>query len=293
LKKFAWPASALIYCFLLLSGTAQAQSPKSSPFDGMSAIDIKVAAALRHKAEAASGQLPQFESAATSTSGFGFLRCDLVELNGHPLHPGEFPIPGDPLPGTALARVEFNQFAQDTEFRLMNESGGLLQLIDLSAPGSQSASTTFQGSFTVPNEPFRIAATGEDLEGQPFDVSCERLYSPQTVEVEIDPANALVSPGNYELTAVITNHGLQNTFAIDASSDLGIAVNASQPSVVLGPDESASITLSLLIPQIASGVLDIGVTVNAVAEGNPNLHNQASATLWVERFETVFGDNFE
>lgn len=291
--KFAWLVSALVYCLLFPPGTAQAQRSQTSPFDGMSAIEIKVAAALRDKPEASSGQSTRLEFPATTASGFGFLRCDLVELKGHPLHPGEFPIPGEPLPGTALARVEFNQYAQDVEFWLTNESGGQLRLIDLGPPGNQSASTTFQGSFTVPNEPFRIAATGEDLENQPFDVSCDRLYSPQSVELRIDPENAMVSAGEYELTAVITNHGTTNTFVIDASSDLGIDVNPSQPSIVLGPDESAPITLSLTIPLIASGVLDIGVIVSATAEGNPNITNQAGAVLWVERFEAVFGDDFE
>ncbi len=113
------------------------------------------------------------------------------------------------------------------------------------------------------------------------------------VEVKIDPENAIVNAGDYELSAVITNHGPQDTFAISASSDIGIFVSPSEELIELGPDESAPITLSLIIPQISSGVLDIGVVVSATAESNANLHNQASATLWLERFEAVFGDNFE
>lgn len=259
----------------------------------MSAIEIRVAAALRQRAEATIVQSPAPETSAATVSGFGFLRCDLVQLKGHPLHPGEFPIAGEPLPGTASARVEFNQFAQSVEFRLLDASGVVLQPIVLNPPENVSASTAFQGSFTVPAEPFRIAATGLNLDGQDFDVSCVRLYSPQTVELKIEPENAIVSAGDFELTAVITNRGAENTFVIDASSDLGIVVSPSQELIELGPDESAPITLFLTIPQIASGVLDIGITASATAEGNASLTNHASATLWVERFEAVFGDNFE
>jgi len=293
LKKFVWLGLGLIYCVLLNSGTAFAQASKASPFDGMSAIDIRVAASVGQKAETTSTPTAPLETTTTSASSLKFLRCDLVELNDHPLHAGEFPIAGDPLPGSALARVEFNQFAQSVAFRLLNASGELLQPIELNPPENLSASTTFQGGFTVPAEPFRIAATGQDLDDQDFDVSCDRLYSPQTVELKADPENAIVSAGNYELSAVITNHGPQNTFAITASSDLGIAVTPSQELIELGPNESAPITLSLIIPQISSGVLDINIMVSATAENNANLTNHANATLWVERFETLFGDNFE
>ncbi|HET6566142.1 MAG TPA: hypothetical protein VFG52_12075, partial [Xanthomonadales bacterium] len=121
----------------------------------------------------------------------------------------------------------------------------------------------------------------------------DRLYSPQTVELQIEPGNALVNAGNFELNGVITNHGALATFNFSASSNIGLVVSPSLNSIELGPDESAPFTLSLVIPQISSGVLDIGVTVSAVAQGNPGLHNQANATLWVERWESVFGDNFE
>lgn len=293
MKILSWLSSALVFCVLLISGAAQAQHSQGSPFDGMSAIDIRMAATLRQKTEAPFKASTALETTATTASGIEFLRCDLVELKGHPLHPGEFPIPGEPLPGTALARVEFNQFAQSVAFRLLNSTGGLLQPIELNPPENLSASTTFQGSFTVPAEPFRIAATGQDLEDQDFDVSCDRLYSPQTVELKIDPENALVIAGDYELSVLITNHGPQNTFAIGASSDLGISVTPSQELIELGPDESAPFTLSLIIPQISSGVLDIGVMVSATAENNASLTNHAKATLWVERFEAVFRHNFE
>jgi hypothetical protein len=292
LLKFVLCALLLLMTWSLAPLVSHAGESPGSPFDGMSAIEIKIAAAHQRHSGESTGKQEGIESAA-ATSGIQFLRCDLVELNDHPLHPGEFPIPGEPLPDDATARVQFNQFVHSTAFRLLSESGGLLENITLDPPENQTASSNYHGSFTVPGEAFRIAATGQDLDDQAFDVACERLYVPQTVEVHLDPKNVLVNAGNFELDGVITNHGAQATFNFSASSDIGITVTPSTTSVELGPDESAPFTLSLVIPQISSGVLDIEVTVNVVAEGNPDLKNQARATLWVERWETVFGDDFE
>jgi len=277
---------------LLVSLQASAQDSSSHRFDGMSAIEIRLIASQQPTSLPGDAS-KTLDSTTSAGPGTAFLRCDLVELKGHPLHQGEFPIPGEPLPGDTQARVEFNQFVHSTSFRLLNESGESLENITLDPPGNQTASSTYQGGFTVPVVPFRIAASGQDLNNQAFEASCERLYSPQSVELRLDPENALVSAGDYEFNGVITNHGTQATFNFSASSDIGITVTPSSDSIELGPDESAPFTLSLVIPQISSGVLDIAVTVIAEAEGNLNLHNQASSTLWIERFEGVFGDNFE
>ncbi|HET6565295.1 MAG TPA: hypothetical protein VFG52_07775, partial [Xanthomonadales bacterium] len=154
LRKFVSTALLLSLAWTLAPLETRADDSPASPFDGMSAIEIKIAAARQQHASAAANPVTGSESPA-ATSSIQFLRCDLVELNDHPLHPGEFPIPGEPLPGDALARVEFNQFVHSTAFRLLNESGGLLGNINLSPPANQDNSTSYQGSFTVPAEPYR------------------------------------------------------------------------------------------------------------------------------------------
>lgn len=293
MKKFARLGSALVCCVLLISLTAQAQQSKASPYDGMSAIDIRVAAALHQRAEESTGPTPALESAAGAISDLNFLSCDLVEVKGRDLHEGEFPIPGDPLPGQATALVEFNGFATTAQFRLLDETEALLENIELSPPPGQTASSSYLGTFTVPSQPFRIAANGWDLEDQAFDAVCDRLYSPQTVEVRFDVESNIVSAGLNEITGVVINHGAPKRFLISASSDLGIAVNTDITEADVQQGESTPFSVSLIVPDISSGVLDIIITAFATAETDPNLSNKASSLLRIERFENLFWDNFE
>lgn len=293
LLKFVSTALLLSLAWTLAPLETRADDSLASPFDGMSAIEIMVAAALEKKASSPTASLSNTETPNGAVLGLDFLACDLVEIKGRDLHEGEFPIPGNPLPGEATALVEFTGFAQSAQFRLVDVAGTPLENISLSPPSEQTASSTYLGNFTVPTQPFRIAAIGLDVSDQAFDITCERLYSPQTVTVRFDAENNIVQAGLNELPALITNHGPANTFLINAVTDLGITANTDLAEIALGEDESQFFTVRLVVPDISSGVLDIVVTATATAESEPSLFNQANSFLRIERFEQLFWDNFE
>jgi len=290
LKKFMRLCLALIYCFLLLSGTAQAQSPKSSPFDGMSAIEIEVAAALATADWQTSGAP---EPVAASTTGPDFFRCDLVETKGRAGHEGDFPIPGNPLPGQVDVLVVFTDYAHAVQFRLETPSGDLLQYIELDAPAGQSISNSFGGTIEVPTEPFRIAASGEDLDSEAFDRACGQIYTPQSVEVRFQKEIIVAGPGLLEMVVTVTNHGPAQTFQFDANETLGLDVEVSPISVDLEEGASAPLTVSVTIPAISSGMLEIDLIATATSLADPAVQNSAQTVIRVEHFEHVFQDSYE
>lgn len=88
MKTFASLGLTLVYCVLLMLGTAHAQPSKASSFDGMSAIDIEVAAALRKGDQEPHPTFSQLETPAGTTTPVGFPQCDIVELRGRFMHEG-------------------------------------------------------------------------------------------------------------------------------------------------------------------------------------------------------------
>ncbi|HET6566144.1 MAG TPA: hypothetical protein VFG52_12085, partial [Xanthomonadales bacterium] len=131
LRMFAWLTPALLCAGLLLSGTAQAQQSSTSPYDGMSAIDIMVAAAARKSGSASQPDVPAGTQVATAGSTISFHRFDLVELTGRFQHEGWYPIPGDPLPGTATGLAQMVGTWQSIQFRLVSEANELIHEVAL------------------------------------------------------------------------------------------------------------------------------------------------------------------
>jgi hypothetical protein len=293
LKKFAWLASALVYCILLLSGTAQAQSSSTSPFDGMSAIDIEVAAALLNPAADISGTSQSLDSPQTGASSVHFLQFDFVEVKGRPGHEGELPIPGEPQPGPGTAVAQLSGLAEAVQFRLVDESGALIELVDLQLPEGESLGFAYLGTLTVPSQPFRVAASGNDLDGLSFDVTWDRLFSPQMFEVRFDPELLMVEPGLAELGATVTNHGPTKTFAIDVVNNLGLDVSSNVLQLELAQGQSAPIVVSLDVPAISTGVLSITVTATVTSIDDPQASNHGNALARLERFERVFWNGFD
>lgn len=87
-----------------------------------------------------------------------------VEWRGRPGHEGYFPVEGTPRLNTdAVLEVELAEVRSAVRFYLLGFDGTLLEEVSLRAEG-----ITFRGSFRIRHQAFRLAVTGRDEAGRPF-----------------------------------------------------------------------------------------------------------------------------
>jgi len=287
----------LIACFYLVAsfqiGAAWGQARQPHPFDGMSAIDIAVAARLKKGKPVPHSVATAFDTPSGVVSSVDFFKFDIVELKGRPLHQGELPIPGDPIPGNVIALAELHGPWVTAQFRLVTGADELIENITMNLPDGQTSGVDLLGNFDVPNQPFKVAVSGEDTDGTPFDITRTHVYRPQTVEVRFSPEFQNVEPGIAELSAEITNHGPTETFQISVEDNIGAGVSSDVSEVELAQDESSQIVVTLQVPMISSGVLDIKINATATGKTNSSIQNSGKTTARLERFELVIKDGFE
>jgi hypothetical protein len=95
-------------------------------------------------------------------------KFEFVRLE-NPIHPGYFAISGLPLAGTnqkCLATI-LGTF-QTARFRMVSLSGETIGQLELKRGDPNIGQDEFLGRCKVPHQPFRIAVTGLDLNGKPY-----------------------------------------------------------------------------------------------------------------------------
>lgn len=270
-----------------------AQSTANHPFDGMSTIDISVAAAKRKYTKTASNHQGAIGAQAEVVSTVDFYSFNIVELKGRFLHEGWYPIPGDPLPGTVTVQAELIGSWQTAHFMLLDEADQLIENITLSVPAESAGSSTFLGTIEVPSQAFKVAVSGEDSDGVSFTITRPDIFRPQTVEVRFDSLFALVDAGVAQFSLSITNHGPLDTFQISVEDDMGVGVTSEVTAVELNMGETATTAINLQVPAVSSGLLDITITATAMGTSNPSSTNYGTTLARVQRFNLILNSGFE
>jgi hypothetical protein len=293
LLKFVLCALLSAFAWILIPTEAHAEDSHSNRFDGMSAIDIAVAAALEKQKHTPESQINAADNVSGSPSSISFAACEIVELKGRFMHEGWYPIPGHPLPGTAVAKAVLLGPWQSAEFRLVDETDQLLGAITLALDEEAPDGMTFLGSFEVPEQPFRFAVSGTDASDELYDVVCSKTYQPQTLEVRFDELFVLAEPGLVPLELNITNHGPAGTFNLSVEDDMGVGASLDDSQLVIGEEETATTTVHLDVPNISVGVLDIVVTATVIRHGESDQGNFGTSQVRVQKFNLIHIDSFE
>lgn len=259
----------------------------------MSAIDIMVAAAARKSGSASQAGVPAGTEATAAASTVSFHRFDLVELTGRFQHEGWYPIPGDPLPGTATGLAEMVGDWQSIQFRLVSEADELIEEIALTSLAGGAQGPSFVGSFELPQQPFKVAVSGIDGEDSPFDVTWPTVYRPQLLEVRFDSPFGNFEPGPAVLSLKITNHGPADTFLLTAEDDMGVGVAITETELFLEQGATGTADVELVVPAISVGLLDITVSATASSNSDAGRSNSATTLVRTLRYNRVFDSGFE
>ncbi len=259
----------------------------------MSAVDISVAAAMVQINESPVASFGSCENGVDSVTAVNLLKFEFAETTGRAGHEALTAVDSQPLPGSASAIAELWGPWVSAEFRLIDDAGVLIDLIAMSSIDDQYARVYWSGTVDVPNTPFRIAVAGTDSGGTPFDITCSYLFQPQTVSVKFDTKFQYANPGPVELTALVINHGPADTFDISYINDVGLPVTGLPAQVELAQGAEALVTLTVDIPSISTGTLDVKAKVVAQGTANSSVKNYGVAVVRSERFNYLFGDGFD
>ena len=96
-------------------------------------------------------------------------------------HPGTWPIEGEPSKGYTYfveARVYGLEAIATARFEVLDEQGALIEPARIRRETGAGGSSGFYGLMTVPNRPFRVALTGEAIDGQRYQRVYQRLFKP-------------------------------------------------------------------------------------------------------------------
>jgi hypothetical protein len=222
-----------------------------------------------------------YRMAAQGNGGLDFFDFDFVRLE-NPAHPGFFPVPGEPVAGSEhVARATLIGPNASTSFRLLDEEGATLQPIDLGSDPDASADE-FVGGVTLPDQAFRVAATGLDGAGHAFERLFPGRFRLQTIEVLVNAAGlpeALPPGATTTLRFTVRNVGPPGSFRVIAADNLGFLTRVAPTLLTLGTDEAATVEVDVTVPVGAPAGTLVAVNVTATSLADPGVSNGAALEL--------------
>ena len=209
------------------------------------------------------------------------LTAEFVRLGGRPGHAGYFRIAGQPLARRPQhLRVTLSGGLRSAEFRRVSATGDPLQPLRMAVTDSDGEDHEYMGTVTLPTQSFRVAASGRDENGLPF----ERWYLPQflATTVEIVPPDRFgeVSAGaTHQLEFTVRNHGASDTFQIIAVDSTGTILQAQPAQLIIPQNASAKVAVPLQIAADKPAGTSVTVTMTATSMSNPDISNGVSREL--------------
>lgn len=221
---------------------------------------------------------------AQAQSDIYFISAEFVKNGGSPGHEGLFRIPGQPLAGipTTLEVSLSAKATKTTEFRLVTERGDTIQELRMDATSSDREFLEFVGSFKPPKQPFRVAVTGRDTNGQTYQRFFSTLFHAETIEVL--PGNELdeLAAGNTkQFTFTLRNTGPPAKFKITVTDARRFVSQVVPQELALDTGESGTVRVDLTVPiGTAPGIGD-DVIVVATSTIGPASSNSSVVHLSV------------
>ena len=188
---------------------------------------------------------------AQAESDIYFISAEFVRKGGRLGHEGLFKIPGQPLAGIpATLEVTLSaKEAKTTEFRLVTDRGDTIQELRMHAVNADREFLEFVGSSELPKQPFRVAVTGRDSNGQSYQRFFPTLIHVETVEVLPDHALDELSVGNTtSVTFTVRNIGPPSTFKIAVTDGHQFVSRVLPMELTLGTTESGTVRVELTVP---------------------------------------------
>ena len=223
---------------------------------------------------------------AKAQSDIYFVQAEFVKLGGRPGHEGFFRIEGQPVAGRpATLQVNISAAATTTaDFQLVTEGGETIRKVSMQAGNSNRENLEFVGSLQLPKVPFRVAMTGIDWNGKPYQRFFSNLFHAESVEVspKLD-FDDLLAGNTRQVAFTVQNFGPRRTFKMTVTDARQFVSKVEPKQLTLGAEESQIIRVNLTVPGgTAPGVGD-DLVVIAASTAEPSTSNSSVVHFSVSR----------
>lgn len=215
---------------------------------------------------------------ASGVSDIFMVDAEFVRLAGRPGHEGYFRISGQPVADQpAMLRVELSGKTRNVKFHLISPEATNLERVLMRSDSAGSEQSEYLGELSLPLASFRLAATGEDETGHPFERIFSSLFHAETVEVTpLDLAPEDVPAGKIvPMRFRIRNAGAAREFRILAVDTRSFLTRHEPQVLSLGGGESRELPVELNIPASTPAYTRDTVIVTATSTSAPATTNSA------------------
>lgn len=215
---------------------------------------------------------------ASGVSNIFLVTAEFVHLAGRPAHEGYFRIPGQPVVGQpAMLRVELSGKTRNVQFHLISPEAQRLQPVAMQTHTEGGDESEFFGELTLPATPFRLAVTGEDESGQPFERVFSSLFHSETVEVSpLDEGlEELPAGGNVRVRFKVRNAGATRDFRVQVVDTRNFLSSREPRTLSLASGETRELPIEFSIPPRTPAYTRDTVIVTATSTSGPATTNSA------------------
>jgi len=193
-----------------------------------------------------------------------------VSIDGHE---GYFKIPGQPLAGREQTlQATVSGALRSADFRLISAVGDTIQTVAMKQAGSDPEDHEFFGSLTLPRQPFRLAVSGLDAAGLPF----QRIFLAQfrATTVEIDPSSKfedLHAATSITLRFSVHNFGDSAKFHLLAVNSRGSILPTNPADVEITAGSSVEVGVDVTVPRETAPGTGVTVTLTVASITDPDI----------------------
>lgn len=221
---------------------------------------------------------------ARAQSDIYFIKAEFVELGGRPGHQGLFRIQGQPIAGKpATLQVSMSASQTETnEFALVSTRGEVLEKLHMKPADHDREFLELMGEVKLPDQPFRIAVTGRDAKGMPYQRFDSPLFHAETVQVAPRFSFDELAPGDSRTgTFEVRNFGPARTFKVTVT-DAHKFVTAVEPKQLVVPAHgTGTLKVQLAVPAATQATFDDDLIVVVASTSGAPTTNSAIVHLSV------------
>ncbi len=191
------------------------------------------------------------------------------------------PIPGQPTEVTNAAKAFLSGIYSNANFSLVTPAGDLVQSFAMAPytvtnlPTNGMDGVVYTGTVALASPPFKVMATGSDINGYPFQRVFPQVFQLQSVEVRSLKTNLNpITPGvPSHVRYLVSNRGSNGVFAVGMAASHAIVTNLEPTTLSLANGETNVVEADIILSAGTNNPTREYITVAVVCTNAPAIRN--------------------